>query len=104
MTGRHRSHREMILEPSLRDKDILPLSETFGRQSVEDLLNQYDCEALRIYYAMDQDQRIHAVLVGVGPDGNDLIPEAGLDEEEYFLLQRGVRSGVDGNPLSVLNA
>jgi hypothetical protein len=51
----------------------VPLSETFDKASLLDLLQQDTCSGLRIYLGMDNHNAIHFVLVGTGPEGYDII-------------------------------
>lgn len=53
--------------------DILAFNETFDRSEIEDILNQDGCVSFRIYYGMANDLNIHAILVGVDADGNDIL-------------------------------
>jgi len=40
--------------------------------AVMDLLNQQGCSGMRIYFALDSNNKLKAVLVGVNSDGQDL--------------------------------
>jgi hypothetical protein len=74
MTTTYRNNREIVLSPDYRGKDILPLSETFNRAAFDKLLASTGCEGLRIYYGMDQNLQIHAVIVAVNADNQDILP------------------------------
>jgi hypothetical protein len=75
MTSIYRLQRETILDPIFQNRDILATCETFDRAAFDAVLGQQDCVQLRIYYGMDIDLQIHAIIVGVGRDGEDLLPE-----------------------------
>lgn len=68
-------------------------SETFSREAVAKIMNEGRIESLRIYYGMKEDKTVHAILVGVDKDGNDILPTGGsgisalADEEEPVIIQ-----------------
>lgn len=67
-------------------KDILPQAEFFDKQDVLDLLNQDDCQGLRVYYSMDEAHNFHLLLVGVDSEGEDII-----DSNEPLILDEGIK-------------
>ena len=70
-------------------------AEFFGKQAVENLLNQNGCAGLRIYYGKDELNVSKLVIVGVNSSGNDMtqgsILEFGLPCPPYCS---------DNNPLN----
>jgi len=107
MTARFRQHRENILDTFYRDQDILPVCETFDKSQVEALLNRTGCSALRCYYGMDEDYRVHLVLVGVNTEDEDMLPPGTLTEEEEdddYLIERATRCPPNCPPESDLNS
>ena len=106
MTSRYRLHRESILETLYRGQDILPLSETFSNPDVAKLLTISGCTKLRVYYGMDEDYKVHAILVGVNADGEDILPADTLTtaEEEDLILERATRCPDICPPESDLNS
>ena len=93
MTARYRLNKEAILATEYRDKDILPISETFNRSAIEKLLSEKDCAAIRIYYGMDETERSHAILVGVNASNEDILPSSTntLSESDEVILEEGQR-------------
>jgi|SRR5665647_195951 len=77
MTTIYRANRESILAPAYQGQDILPLSETFNRQAFDQLLGTPGCAGLRIYYGMDENLKLHAVIVAVNALNEDLLPPSG---------------------------
>jgi len=93
MTALYRQHRDAILETAYQDQNVLPVSETFDREAFDAVLNQAGCTGLRIYYGMDADYKVHALVVGVTAANRDLLPSTGnsLAEEEDLILEKGSR-------------
>lgn len=98
LTSRYRNRKEQILEESQRDKNLLPLSETFDRAAFDQVLAQSGCTALRIYYGMKENDQVHAVIVGVNASGQDMLPQASSwlnnpenEEEEIHIIEIGQR-------------
>ena len=52
----------------------LPLSETFNRNALDQLLAKPGCAAIRIYYGLDEAAKIHAILVPVNAQNEDILP------------------------------
>ncbi len=77
MTTRYRTQKESILSSDFRGKNILSISETFDRDAFDDVLAKPGCVALRIYYSMDVNNIVHAIIVGVNKDNDDMLPGAG---------------------------
>lgn len=73
----------------------MPISETFHLASVNTLLSQPGCTALRIYYGKKEDGTIHAILVGVNEKGEDIT--------EGMLLEEGNRCPPYCPPASILS-
>ncbi len=73
----------------------MPVSETFDATSVNALLSQPGCTALRIYYGKKMDGTVHAILIGVNENGKDIT--GGI------VLEEGQRCPPDCPPDSNLN-
>jgi hypothetical protein len=76
MTKRHRENKEKILHENFKSKDILPHCETFNKDLFVQIANQPGCAGIRIYYGMDADMKVHAIVVGVDDKGSDILPES----------------------------
>jgi len=76
MTKRFRDNKEAILATAYRNKNVLPLSETFERQAIDMLLAQPGAAFLRVYYGMDEDLKLHAILVAANSQDEDILPVA----------------------------
>jgi hypothetical protein len=106
LTAALRSNRNSILQSQFQDQDIVPLSETFNRADIDLLLAQDGCEAIRIYYGMDTEMKLHAVLVGVNEDNKDILPSQQINPsvEEDIILEEGQRCPIICPPESPLNS
>ncbi|MGN6400136.1 MAG: hypothetical protein ACTHMD_06780 [Flavisolibacter sp.] len=93
MTAFYRQNREGILAALYQGQNVLPISETFDREDFDALLGQAGCTGVRIYYGMDADYKVHAVIVGVTAANEDLLPSTGasLVSEEDIILEKGSR-------------
>ena len=104
MTTLYRTNRETILDTSYKGKGILPLSETFNRGAIDALLAVTNCAGIRIYYGMDEDDKVHAVLVAVNSSNEDLLPGNSLEEnEDPIIVELGQRCPPTCPPTSDLN-
>jgi hypothetical protein len=74
MTALYRRYREDIDSLPVAIKDILPISETFGREAFDAVLSQEGCTGVRIYYGMSDDLKVHAIIVGVNEKNEDMLP------------------------------
>ena len=87
MINRFKNEQENILIPLHQNKEILPLSETLEKDQLEKLLKLPGCEKLRIYYGMDSLLKVHAILVAVDKENQDIIiqNEDAYESEEDIL-------------------
>lgn len=70
LTGKFRSERDKI------KKDSVPTCETFEAAPFLTVLNKPGCTGLRIYYGMDDEYKIHAIIVGVNDKNEDMLAVA----------------------------
>ena len=107
MTARYRAQRKKLLRGDFKDKDdVLPICETFDKEAVERLLCQPGCTGLRVYYSMDEEDRLHAVLVGVDAENRDILAVSSsltTMEEEGEVLDEAQRCPTNCPPDSDLN-
>ena len=92
MTGKFRENREDIFGAELTGRNIVPFSETFNRQAIDQLLSAAGCNGMRIYYGMDDDLKVHAILVAVNDANEDLLPsETALEDDGRVIIEEGQR-------------
>jgi hypothetical protein len=104
LTTRFRSNRNSVLQTQFQSDDILPLSETFNRNDIDLLLAQDDCAGIRIYYGMDADLKLHAVLVAVNEDNEDILPSTVANNGEDIIVEEGQRCPIFCPTASPLNS
>lgn len=103
MTTSYRVNKEKILTEEYQDQDLLPICETFDRSTIEDILSQEGCAKVRIYYGMDDDYKVHAIMVGVSEDGQDMLP-SGDDDANSQIAENAQRCPTICPPSSPLNS
>ena len=72
MTTLYRARKAQVLNPTFAN--VLNLSETFNRDIFDSLLAQPGAAGIRIYYGMDAGMSIHAILVAVNSNNEDILP------------------------------
>jgi hypothetical protein len=97
MTRNYRLLKDGLLKPEYLGKNVLANSEAFSREQVQVLLDKPGCETLRVYYGIDDDLKLHAILVAADAEGNDML------EGEETVLERAIRCPDTCPPPSVLN-
>ena len=112
MTTKYRENMEAILDPAYRDQNILPICESFDRDSFDKVLAQPGCMGLRMYLGMDDRLEIKFVIVGVNAEGHDMINGTlgktaartqDAQEEEDLIIDQGLRCPTNCPPSSSLN-
>lgn len=74
MTSLFRSHRENVLAPVFQNQDILPVCETFNRADIDTLLGKEQCQALRVYFGMDESLKVRVIMIAANGNGEDILP------------------------------
>ena len=106
MTTRYRNNRNSILQTNYQNQDILCICETFDRSVIDSLLAHPNCASIRIYYGMDENLKVHAIIVAADATGNDILVASNSnlnEEEEDPIAENGVRCPEICPPASDLN-
>jgi hypothetical protein len=107
MTALYRQNRNTILGENYKDMDLLAICETFTADAIKEILGQPDCVSFRIYFGMDEELKVHSILVGADSSGKDILPSASSQNisETYtdIIMEKGTRCPVDCPPASDLN-
>jgi hypothetical protein len=74
MIAMYRREMDRILREEYRDQDILPYNETFDKEAIRRVIDQDGCTTLRIYYSMDEEKRLHAIVVASDRNNKDIVP------------------------------
>lgn len=78
MTTLYRQEMNNILAEPFKGQNILAVCETFNRAAFDTLLAETNCTSIRVYYGMGDDLKVHAIIVGVNSDNQDILPSTGL--------------------------
>jgi hypothetical protein len=92
MTTLYREMKSTVIAPSYQNTGILCFSETFNKAAIDKLMQTPNAAALRIYYGMSEDLKLHAILVAVNEDGQDILPSADstiTSEEDGIIVEEG---------------
>ena|SRR5690242_3694304 len=106
MTSLYRQQMNNILATPYKGQNILPVCETFDKAAFDSLLAETGCTAVRIYYGMSEDLKVHAVVVGVNSNNEDILPSVAsllTNEDEPVILEEATRCPDDCPPPSPLN-
>lgn len=106
MTTTFRENKDRVLQDQYQGTDLLANAETFDRAAFDKLLSQPGCQQLRIYYGMDAELKVHAIIVGVDADNRDMLQSrtSGLsggengeteNEPEGLIVELGQRCPPD---------
>jgi hypothetical protein len=99
MTKHYRNMNEEILAGPYKNKQILPICETFSREAFDKILLQVGCEKIRIYWGMDETDLVRLVIVGVNAQDQDMLPA-----NDPVIMEAGTRCPLQCPPVSALNS
>lgn len=106
MTSLYRSQRENILATPYQNQNILPICETFNRADVDTIMAKQNCEAIRIYFGMDETFKVKVIIVPVDENAEDILPvttELTDSETSEDIVEEGHRCPPACPPPSPLN-
>ena len=88
MVTRFRSALPSMLMPPYTGS--LPFAETLNKSVFEELCNEENCVAIRAYFALDAENRICLIFVGVNEENEDLLPDID-DDDDFAIFEYGQR-------------
>ncbi len=106
MTTLYRKEKENVLAEPFKGQNILARCETFDRVVLDTLLAKTGCAAIRIYYGMDETLKVHAIVVPVNAENEDILPTSAVtltEDEDDGIGENAQRCPVDCPPPSPLN-
>lgn len=105
MTTLYRQNRDAIVAEKYQGQDVLALSETFEVDEIKSLISNQACVKFRIYYGMDASLKVHAILVGVNENDEDILPAdvESLTDDDGEILEEAQRCPQQCPPSSPLN-
>jgi hypothetical protein len=86
MTALYRKEKDNIVTNEHKEKKTLPLCESFDAEPFRVLLNKQGCVGIRIYCGMDDEKKVHFIVVGINDKNEDILP----DEQSTNLLSTAV--------------
>ena len=107
MTKKFGVEKDKIVKDEHKGKHLIPECESFDRAPFDQLLQREDCKGIRIYYGMkDNDQRVHAIIVGIDGDGKDILPTEGviMDGINSIIIENGAPCPSECPPPGGLNS
>jgi hypothetical protein len=94
MTRSFRGKKDSMLEPSFKGKGTLPVCETFDRDAFDIVLAKPGCVGLRVYFAMDETNKVRLVIVGVNENNEDMLPSS---DTTATMTTRSTTTETDGD-------
>lgn len=86
MMTKYVDEKENILATPYKGLNILPISETFDKSAIETILAQTGCVSMKLYFSMDENFLVKAILVGVNSQGEDILAPG-----DEIIVERGQR-------------
>ena len=115
MTALYRKEKDNIVSEEHKEKKPFFLSETFDAEAFRLVVNKTECTGVRIYYGMDDELKVHSIIVGVNEKDEDILPETGAsvnilntstdptDNGDTGIIEEGVSCPPNCPPPSPLN-
>jgi hypothetical protein len=84
MIGNFTAVRESMLASGFQNNGTMPIYETFNLAAISKLICQPTAIGFRVYTGMDDENQIRFILVGVDPDGKDILMRRAEDPSGTF--------------------
>jgi hypothetical protein len=79
MIAHFHEKKEQLLHEKFKEVHVLNHCETFDRAAFDRLLAVPGCVGVRIHYGLDEDHKMHAIIVAVDEKDNDMLPNLSED-------------------------
>lgn len=103
MMDRYKQMNEKLLCEDFRDQQVLPTCETFDRSALDHLLKKEGCAKIRIYFGLDDANKVRVIMVAADEKDQDIISTVNSDEDGD-ILENGYRCPTFCPPNSPLNS
>lgn len=87
LIGKFKKEKDKIVKDEFKGKHLLPDSETFDRSAFEALLKIKECKSLRVYFGMEDDDKVSLVVVAVDENGNDILTPIALNDANMATME-----------------
>lgn len=90
MIQQFNDNKDAVVSDGFGTPDVLPVYETFNLKAIDSIICQPNTIGFRVYMAMDDQQQVRFVLVGVDGDGKDVIQRVNNDPANIATLSSDV--------------
>ena len=92
MTARFRNNRDNVLNAAFLNQNVLPIAETYDKAAFQTLIDKPESRSIRIYYGMDENLKLHAIIEAVNENNEGILPPATFGESaDEDIIESGVR-------------
>ena len=103
MTSRYRTQKENVLDPAYRQRNILPVCETFDLDAFNSIIAE-GAKKIRIYFSMNEGLQLRAIVVGVNSADQDILPPLDGNGGAAVIVEEGQLCPPLCPPASPLNS
>lgn len=101
MTKKFRDEKNNALSAGYQG--MLSVCETFDKAAFDTLLATSGCAKVRIYFGLDVNSKMHAIIVAADANDNDILPDDSTIETN-MIIDKGITYPPGSTPASPLNS